>query len=110
MNKPINELIVLLDQLMDLQDKDQILKEEDGEYFTDLGHVMGNEPFNDLMGKINILLNKDFITSEGQPDEFRIKMLDKISDGKYSIIRGEYDSFGWLTGVVVTPRGKITYG
>lgn len=110
MNKPINELIVLLDQLMELQDKEQLLTEDTTEYFTDLGYLAGNDVFNDMMKKILILLDNNFITPKGQPDYNRIEMLKKISNGKYSIERGEYDSFSWLTGVVITPRGKITYG
>lgn len=110
MNKPINELIVLLDQLMDLQDKEQLLTEDTTEYFTDLGYLAGNDAFNVMMSQILLILNENFITPEGQADHNRIEMLKKISNGKYFIERGEYDSFSWLSGVLITPRGKIVYG
>ena len=110
MNKPINELIVLLDQLMDLQDKEHLLTEDTTEYFTDIGHLAGNDAFNGMMEKILILLDNNFITPEGHADHNRIGMLKTISNSKYSIERGEYDSFSWLSGVLITPRGKIVYG
>ncbi len=32
------------------------------------------------------------------------------SANKYRIVPGEQDSFGWITGVIVTPKGRIVYG
>lgn len=32
------------------------------------------------------------------------------SANKYRIVPGERDSFGWITGVIITPKGRIVYG
>ena len=32
------------------------------------------------------------------------------SANKYRIVPGEQDSSGWITGVIVTPKGRIVYG
>lgn len=28
----------------------------------------------------------------------------------FKVVAGEKDSFGWLTGVIITPKGKFVYG
>lgn len=55
-------------------------------------------------------LSSYLITSEGQAWFERHRMLRAISNGDYYIIKGESDSFSWLSGVLVTPKGRICYG
>lgn len=50
------------------------------------------------------------ITPEGQAWFARHKMLRAVSNGDYYIAAGERDSFGWLVGVLVTPKGRISFG
>jgi hypothetical protein len=50
------------------------------------------------------------ITSEGQAWFRRHTILRTISNDNYKIIRGEYDSFGWLSGVLITPKGRVSFG
>jgi len=33
-----------------------------------------------------------------------------LKQSGFSVFRGEYDSFGWLTGIIATPKGRIQYG
>ena len=47
------------------------------------------------------------ITNEGRPNWSAMAELRKEG---YIVERGEYDSFGWLTGVIHTRKGYIVYG
>jgi hypothetical protein len=50
------------------------------------------------------------ITPEGQAFFSNHRKLQTISSNHYSVVRGEFDSFGWLSGVIVTRKGRIVYG
>ena len=47
------------------------------------------------------------ITKDGRPNWSAMAELRKEG---YIVERGEYDSFGWLTGVIHTRKGYIVYG
>lgn len=55
------------------------------------------------------LLEVAFITNEGQSNSAAIHKFNMASH-PYRISCGEFDSFGWITGVCTTPVGTITYG
>ena len=48
------------------------------------------------------------ITSAGRPDHTAMATIAATSG--YRVVRGESDSFGWLTGVILTPKGRVVYG
>lgn len=50
------------------------------------------------------------ITNEGQAWFDRHRVLRAISNGDYYIVKGESDGFGWLSGVLITPKGRICFG
>jgi len=67
----------------------------------------GDDEFTTLYDEIISLADSVLITSEGTPAYLTHDVLVKAG---YRVVRGEYDSFGWLSGVIITPVGKIVYG
>lgn len=65
---------------------------------TDFGKL-----FNECVG----LANEAFITDKGQTN---YKELNKLKALGYRIEEGEKDSFGPLSMIIVTPKGRIVYG
>lgn len=55
-------------------------------------------------------LSETLISSDGQAMFNRHKQLNTASKGLYRIVAGEQDSWGWLSGVLITPKGRICYG
>lgn len=49
-----------------------------------------------------------FINSKGQASNYSV--LRPLTNGLLWVGPGEVDSFGWLTGIVHTPFGKVVYG
>ena len=49
-----------------------------------------------------------FIDDVGQ--SIHTTFLAIYSANKYRIVPGEQDNSGWLSGVIVTPKGRIVYG
>lgn len=49
-----------------------------------------------------------FITGQGQVRKTMIDLAFK--NYEIQIVKGESDSFGWLTGVLITDKGDICYG
>jgi len=47
------------------------------------------------------------IRTDGRPDFGAHKML---AEAGYPVRCGERDSFGWLTGVIKTPKGDVVFG
>ena len=66
-----------------------------------------------IIGVISALASANFISSGGKP-RFGLHELFECACEKVglscAVRKGEGDSFGWLTGVVRTPVGKIVYG
>ena len=48
------------------------------------------------------------IHSDGRPNFANQRELFRRTG--YEVVPGEVDSFGWLTGVIITPKGKVVYG
>jgi hypothetical protein len=54
------------------------------------------------------LLNEFIITDNGKCNYDNIKILENYG---YTVSRGEYDSFGWLSGVITFPNNlMLIYG
>jgi hypothetical protein len=54
--------------------------------------------------------NEELICGDGVPNLAVMLDLKKQSNGKFTVHAGETDSFGWLTGVIQTPKGNVVYG
>ena len=50
------------------------------------------------------------IISDGKVNYGTIELLKEMSTGKYDVLPGETDSFGWLSGVITTTKGKVVFG
>ena len=51
--------------------------------------------------------NGVLITSDGQPNYPAMQLLEPHG---WRVTKGESDSFGWLSGIIRTPKGRIVYG
>ena len=60
-----------------------------------------------LLTKIDEIANAVLITDEGSPDFGSVAFLERQG---FSVVAGETDSFGWLSGVIQTRCGKIVFG
>lgn len=66
--------------------------------------------FDDLPQNIQNVVNaasEELITSDGYPN---YENIGKLRENGFTVIKGESDSFGWLSGVILTKKGKIVYG
>ena len=112
MNKP-EELKKLAELINNLTDQDfnipsSSLEDEwdDGEYdpYSYMRH-------NEKTEEIDELCNLCLIESGGHPDFESMRKLRKLCPRIINIKRGDGDSFGWLTGVIVLENSKaIVYG
>lgn len=69
-------------------------------------------PDKELAQKLEALAAGVFMNanaSGGNYDNADI-MKELADEGDWSIGPGETDSFGWLSGVVYTPKGKVVFG
>lgn len=57
---------------------------------------------------LSTLLDENLITEGGNPDYDAIGLLERTTGCK--VVKGEGDSFGWLTGVLCTSKGMFVYG
>ena len=95
----IKAFIEKLDQLMAGM-KDSIATPRD--YLTD------EENATPAITELSNEASGIFIDDVGQ--SVYTTFLALYSASKYRIVPGEQDSFGWITGVIVTPKGRIVYG
>lgn len=65
------------------------------------------ENLNQLVQNAVGLACENLIDNSGHCNWKNIKELDKNG---FNVSAGEQDSFGWLTGVIHTAKGKIVYG
>lgn len=66
---------------------------------------------SEKMEEIEELANACLITADGRPDWTAISNLKKLCPLVEDVHRGDYDSFGWLTGVIVLNGEKaIVFG
>ena len=95
----IKVFIEKLDQLM-VEMKDAVTTQSD--YLTD------EENSTSKIKELSTQASGIFISNAGQ--SVYTTFLALYSANKYRIVPGERDSFGWITGVVITPKGRIVYG
>ena len=95
----IKVFIEKLDQLM-VEMKDAVTTQSD--YLTD------EENSTSTIKELSTQASGIFISNAGQ--SVYTTFLALYSANKYRIVPGERDSFGWITGVVITPKGRIVYG
>jgi hypothetical protein len=113
MTTEVSKLIEKLDNLVIQLEKIGYPKEDDTHYLHDLSSSEHKE-ICDLVEEIEQETSGLMILGSGRlagsPDFTRHNALKKLSAGKYYITKGETDSFGWLSGKLITPRGIIVYG
>lgn len=74
------------------------------EYLTDGPADECHRLINEVVNEADSVL----ITREGSADFAAMRDLERIYG--YKVTKGESDSFGWLSGVIHTAKGKIVYG
>ena len=85
----------LAEKLMSLPD--EVFKPiEDDDYDDGLLYADNS----DIVKDVECLANGLLITSGGHPNFPAIKLLQEYG---FSVHKGDYDSFGWLTGVIYYP-------
>lgn len=95
----IKVFIEKLDMLM-VELKDAVTIQSD--YLTD------EENSTSKIKELSAQASGIFISNAGH--SVYTTFLALYSANKYRIVPGEQDSFGWITGVVITPKGRIVYG
>jgi hypothetical protein len=85
--------------------------------FLNKGYVKDDDPIELLevdpecpVHAMSYELSSYLITSHGQADHEAHRQLRAISNGDYRVIAGEKDLFGRLSGILITPKGRICYG
>lgn len=96
----IETLIEKLEQLTNESE----LKEY--EWLTDANASMA-ERHKEMVGEIVDLADDFLITGSGRPHYEHIAVLKEKG---FRVGPGETDSFGWLSGVIGTKKGKIVFG
>lgn len=66
-----------------------------------------NSPVRSLVKRIELIASQVLIDEEGQN---LWELHDTMAAAGFPVSCGEKDSFGWLTGVIHTKKGKIIYG
>jgi hypothetical protein len=61
----------------------------------------------ELVDRVLMAANVALIDNLGQCNNRAINI---VTAAGFPVTRGEYDSSGWLTGVIQTSKGKIVYG
>lgn len=107
MNKPdeIKKLAELINSLTD-EDFNMSPDKEEWEDYDPYFYMRHSEKATDIEGLCNVCLIEG-----GHPDFDSMKELKKLSSRIVDIRKGDGDSFGWLTGVIVLENNKaIVYG
>jgi len=71
-------------------------------------YLQGDLVDDDINGELETLASGAFITDEGRCNATNMAFFTKQTG--WRIGPGEQDSFGWLTGVIYTPKGMFVYG
>lgn len=80
--------------------KDSITRESD--------YLTNEENVTPVIAELSNQASGIFIDDVGR--SVHTTFLAIYSANKYRIVPGEQDNSGWLSGVVVTPKGRIVYG
>jgi hypothetical protein len=110
----VAEIVNSLERLMSALDADPVGRNLGrGDFLTDSTPswgVLEDEAREALFNVREGGLEDVFITSDGKPNYQKHLELERVSDKKFRIVCGERDSFGWLSSVLLTPRGQIVFG
>lgn len=87
---------------------DQLMVEMNDAVTTQSDYLTDEENSTSKIKELSTQASGIFISNAGQ--SVYTTFLALYSANKYRIVPGERDSFGWITGVVITPKGKIVYG
>lgn len=103
----INELINELDKLMEIQDLQTkvICDDDDDPYFYGETFIT-DERAGDVEGNAAAL----FVRMGGKVNYNAVDEFNRVAAKKYRVGPGETDSFGWLSGIISTPKGIIVWG
>ena len=93
----------------------KLLKQVEGnEYITCVYNEEENREFARFPEELIVLAEEIdeeasalLIGRDGRPNYEAMAELKKLG---YEVVPGETDSFGWLTGCIVTKKGEIVYG
>lgn len=109
----VKNLIKALDTLVDHLEEKKI---KDDRYFL-IYELFQNEEgecldveIEKLYEDIGVIADSVLITPEGQAHYTNHNVLSTLTAGKYTVKCLEKDSFGWLVGGIVTPKGIVLYG
>lgn len=95
---------LLISKLKELETDETIpLDDDDAVYLTD-GSADNLPP---LINEIVALADSELINNVG---ECIWDAHEVLKENGFRVIKGEGDSFGWLTGVIITTKGRIVYG
>lgn len=73
-----------------------------------LMNTEGMDPTQEeFFGEVENLACQILIQDDGHPN---FKAMPLLKAKGYTVERGEHDSFGWLSGIIHTGKGKIVYG
>ena len=87
---------------------DQLMVEMNAAVTTQSDYLTDEENSTSKIKELSTQASGIFISNAGQ--SVYTTFLALYSASKYHIVPGERDSFGWITGVIVTPKGRIVYG
>lgn len=87
---------------------DQLMVEMNDAVTTQSDYLTDEENSTSKIKELSTQASGIFISNAGQ--SVYTTFLALYSANKYRIVPGERDSFGWLSGVIVTPKGRIVYG
>lgn len=87
---------------------DQLMVEMNDAVTTQSDYLTNEENITPVITELSNEASGIFISNAGQ--SVYTTFLAIYSANKYRIVPGEQDSFGWLTGVIITPKGRIVYG
>ena len=108
MNKPekIKKLAELINELTD-EDFNMSKEENEWEDYDPYFYMRHNEKAENIEELCNVCL----IEKGGYPNFDSMRELKKLSSRIVDIRKGDGDSFGWLTGVIILEGNKaIVYG
>jgi hypothetical protein len=107
LNEKMKHLAGLLDKLLPMAKSMGLIHSLDGNNYISTPKGAGPE-YEELVDEVEMTANQYCITTDGRPNFAAHKVLKGYG---YSVTRGEYDSFGWLTSVINFPSGeRFTFG
>lgn len=78
------------------------------QYENNADIFLTDNPDDEFINLIAITAENILIFGDGSPNFKNMKILEDNTNVK--VVKGEGDSFGWVTGVINTKKGKIMYG